>query len=168
MVRRCVNTYTTATPGFDEDKRGDGSDDRDSPKDNLYHVGGEPVVCQETNKDTRQRPTECLRFGRTCLHSNLVISTQQQLSKDDPNQTPTIKVLSVQLLDELEHHPVSRPFPQSIARRETLYPGCLAAFVLGFDRFRKFSDVCFHHLGVDRDRIELCNYSTRLVNPLRT
>ena len=43
-----MDTYTTAPPCLDEDERGHVSNDRDGPKDNLYHVRGEPVTRQET------------------------------------------------------------------------------------------------------------------------
>ena len=45
-----MGTYTSATPCLDEDERGHVSNDRDSPKDNLYHVRGEPVTRQETRR----------------------------------------------------------------------------------------------------------------------
>ena len=45
-----MDTHTTATPGFDEAERGHGSGDRDSPKDSLYCVWGEPVMFQETRR----------------------------------------------------------------------------------------------------------------------
>ena len=57
---RWVDTYTTATPGFDEAERGHGSGDRDSPKDSLYYVRGEPVTFQRRAEATRTTTTYCV------------------------------------------------------------------------------------------------------------
>ena len=41
-----------------------------------------------------------------------------------------VEVLTVELLDEHEHHAVEGPLPELVAGREALEPGRLAALVL--------------------------------------
>ena len=48
--------------------------------------------------------------------------------------------MPIQLLDELQHHPIDRPLPQRIPRRETLRPRRLPSFILSPDAVLKLAD----------------------------
>ena len=88
---RWVDAYTTATPCLDEDERGHGSDDRDSPNDNLNHVRGEPVAFQETrrshtrNDDLPSSHTLEERVPIVILSFPLMVRSNQH--EDGPNPT---------------------------------------------------------------------------------
>ncbi len=69
----------------------------------------------------------------------------------------TVKVLPIELLDELEHHAIQSPSPQVVSCRETSRPCRLPAFVFNTDTkhqlFHRLLDDCI----VDRHTVELRN-----------
>lgn len=79
--------------------------------------------------------TQLQHSQRTCLHNNL---QRGKVQRDDsqPKQIDrrhTIKILSIELLYKLQHHPVGRTEPHSVSQREAFEPGCLSSLVLSLD-----------------------------------
>lgn len=75
----------------------------------------------------------------------------------------TVEVLTVQLLNEHQHHSIDRPLPQRVPRRETFQPGSFSTIVLCVDGELQFTHEFIDKLVLQRHRVQVGNDLTSLV-----
>jgi len=68
-----------------------------------------------------------------------------------------VKILSIQLLDKLQHHPVHSSLPKDVPSRKTFHPTGLASLVFSVNSIHQFVYSFFHERVIYRDGVELSN-----------
>lgn len=78
----------------------------------------------------------------------------------------TIEVLTIELLDELQHHAVDRSFPKGIAGRETFRPCSFSIGILSTDRKHQLFNKFFDERIVQRDTVQFSDDRPRFHYPV--
>lgn len=126
--------------GFDEDKGWDGADYGDTTEDSLDRVWVEARA-------------------RT-LKEGVAVVVWRSLSGDASRRSRsarTVEVLTVELLNKLEHHAVQRTLPQVVTSGEAFQPGRLSAVVFRLDTELKLIDNFDNEEVVFGYAIKLCD-----------
>lgn len=94
------------------------------------------------------------QLGRTYHRNNL----KSQINNKTPSKTKslTIEILSIQLLNKLQHHSINRSLPQRVSGGETFRPSCFSVFVFFVDSIFELCDGFFDDFVIDRDTVEFC------------
>jgi hypothetical protein len=149
-VRACVRgvkAYLASPDGLDEDESRGRACDRHATEDRLDNVRAE-------RRPGRLEECVAVVVWRSSS-THVVTSCGRKL---------TVEVLSVQLLDELEHHPIERPLPKHVPGREALGPRRLPALVLRADRRLQLFQLLRNKGIVGARGVELRDYPTCVVD----
>lgn len=149
---------------------------RNCAEDGLDHIRVQPEIKWKTwvlrwsiNKPQNLRSSSTLEERITVIVYN-VQENQSKYAEADQNWTNggalTVEILTIQLLNELKHHPMSSPQPQLIPRGETFRPSRFPSFIFSIDGKVQFFNSLLHQRIVERNPIQQANDDFGFFAPL--